>query len=360
MWKYSQPVNIEFEKNHLDILSQISNENSLVICSKRTRKNLQVNIKLKSKFYSETYSHPSIADYELILDFVSKKQVETVIAIGGGSIIDIAKVVVLALKVQVYDINILAFKQLPKRKDVVLYAFPTNHGTSSELTKWSTVWDYKRLKKFSIENTLCFPDYAIYDISLTQSLDHKNLLITSFDSLSHAFEALWSNNSSELTDLYAIKSIVTFMTNLTKIKTGLSYETRRFLVLASIYSGFAFSNTRTGISHAISYPLTLQYKIPHGIATSITLPYILEYVQPEIKSKTSQIFSALNYKSAKDFEIQLKELCTDIIPFRLSLFGVSPMNIEGIAKTTVNSNRFKNNIIEFTHKQIVKILNSSL
>ena len=209
------------------------------------------------------------------------KNIKFAIALGGGSVIDTAKFLVLGKGNFEKTVEYLEKKTNDfQSTDIDLISIPTTAGTGSELTCWATIWDEENQKKHSLIHPSLFSKVSIFDSNLTLSLPKKITVETSLDAMSHSFESIWNINSNPVSNTHARNSINLIMKNLPLLLKDLkNIKLREEIMKASMYAGLAFSNTKTAISHSISYPITLKYKIPHGIACSFTLPIILKSVQ---------------------------------------------------------------------------------
>ena len=203
------------------------------------------------------------------------------IALGGGSVIDTAKFLVLGKgnfekTIKYVEKKVTHFEPA----DINLISVPTTAGTGSELTCWATIWDEENQRKHSLIHPSLYSKISIFDSELTLSLPKKITIETSLDAMSHSFESIWNINSNPVSNIHARNSINIILKNLPLlIKDLKNIKLREEIMRASMFAGLAFSNTKTAISHSISYPITLKYKVPHGIACSFTLPIILKSVQ---------------------------------------------------------------------------------
>ena len=203
------------------------------------------------------------------------------IALGGGSVIDTAKFLVLGKgnfekTIEYVEKKVNHFEPT----DINLISVPTTAGTGSELTCWATIWDEENQRKHSLIHPSLYSKISIFDSELTLSLPKKITIETSLDAMSHSFESIWNINSNPVSNIHARNSINIILKNLPLlIKDLKNIKLREEIMRASMFAGLAFSNTKTAISHSISYPITLKYKVPHGIACSFTLPIILKSVQ---------------------------------------------------------------------------------
>lgn len=199
---------------------------------------------------------------------------DAIIALGGGSVIDSAKFLSVD---SVFENDNFKIKSQPKK----LFAFATTSGTSSELTHWATVWDNDAFVKHSLSDEILYPKEAFYDANLSLSLPRQTTIYTALDALSHSFESIWNNNADPISTHYALMAIEIILHDLVELSQNLhSLQLRSNLMLASIYAGLAFSNTQTALAHALSYPLTMRFGTPHGLACSFSLPLLLECLPP--------------------------------------------------------------------------------
>ena len=158
-----------------------------------------------------------------------------------------------------------------------IYAIPTTAGTSSELTKWATIWDNATLTKHSLSDEKLYPKAAFYDANLALSLPRETTIFTALDALSHACESIWNKNANPISTHFALNAIKIILCDLSPLSENLrSLPLRTSLMQASIYAGLAFSNTQTALAHALSYPLTMKFGTPHGLACSFSLPLLFE------------------------------------------------------------------------------------
>lgn len=208
---------------------------------------------------------------------------DAIIALGGGSVIDSAKFLSVD---SVFENDNFKIKSQPKK----LFAFATTSGTSSELTHWATVWDNDAFVKHSLSDEILYPKEAFYDANLSLSLPRQTTIYTALDALSHSFESIWNNNANPISTHYALMAIEIILRDLVELSQNLhSLQLRSNLMLASIYAGLAFSNTQTALAHALSYPLTMRFGTPHGLACSFSLPLLLECLP-----RTSEAYALLS------------------------------------------------------------------
>lgn len=208
------------------------------------------------------------------------EDVEVVVAVGGGSVIDTAKSLLVADAERSFD-NFISGLKGERPFDIVqkkeLIAVPTTAGTGSEVTPWATIWDRLNFKKYSLHLEETWPTFAVIDPLLMTTLPDQVTLHSALDALSHAFESIWNVNSNPVSDALAVDAIHDIIDHLPFLMADRSnVQLRQAISLAALKAGLAFSNTKTALAHSISYEMTLRYGLPHGVACSFPLPLVLE------------------------------------------------------------------------------------
>jgi phosphonate metabolism-associated iron-containing alcohol dehydrogenase len=207
-------------------------------------------------------------------------QTDVILALGGGSAIDTAKSFMVGTQSGKFDelIDLLSkgssFKPHATKS---LIAIPTTAGTGSEVTPWATIWDKAKGKKYSLHLPETWPEAAIIDPGLMLSLPASVTLQSGLDALSHALESIWNRNANPISDTFGVSAAKGVMNVLPSLMADQkNIQLRSDMALAALKAGMAFSNTKTALAHSISYDMTLQYGVPHGIACSFTLPMVLK------------------------------------------------------------------------------------
>ena len=213
---------------------------------------------------------------ELRIELYKKSGCETTIAIGGGRIIDMAKIVAFFAEnnLEPYD-----FIENPKKKmfkNIFLIAIPTTAGSGSQATRYAVL--YKNKQKYSIENEFLLPAVAIVDPQLTMSMSKKITAITGTDALCQAIESYWSINSNQESKAFAKASLKLIASNFEKAVSNPDTDSRLAMAKAAHLSGKAINITKTTACHSISYPLTSYFGIPHGHAAGLTLSSMFEFI----------------------------------------------------------------------------------
>jgi alcohol dehydrogenase len=208
------------------------------------------------------------------------RPVEAIVALGGGSVMDAAKVLAAAAgdfeRVRRHLETGAGGEQLGRTP---IIAVPTTAGTGSEVTSWATVWDTAAMKKYSLARDTLYPETALVDPLLTLGLPRAVTVSTGLDALSHALESIWNVNANPVSSALAEVAAREVLDALPLLADNLGSEALRTrLARASLSAGLAFSNTRTALAHALSYHLTLHHGVPHGIACSFSLPMVMRAV----------------------------------------------------------------------------------
>ncbi len=207
----------------------------------------------------------------------------TVLALGGGSTLDLAKTVRYRLADTALCARTWRHNQLPEVYERhPLWLLPTTAGTGSEVTRWATLWDTDALPaiKLSWSPLDGFAERAIVDPDLTLSCPLPQSRDCALDTLAHALESLWNKKSNPMTEALALEAARTVITQLPLLlRVQDAAAARIALARASLLAGLAMSQTQTALAHALSYDLTLHENIPHGHACAVWLPMAWELAQ---------------------------------------------------------------------------------
>jgi len=219
--------------------------------------------------------NPKVEDVGHGITIFETEQFDIVLAVGGGSSIDMAKLINF-LSGRPESFENYKFKSKTSNGSVrPLIAIPTTAGSGSEATSFAVL--YANKEKFSVDNELLLPTAAIVDPDLTMSLPKYITATTGMDALSQAIESYWSVNSNDESKRYAGEAITAIMTNLETTVNNPTESARAAMAEAAHLAGKAINITRTTAPHAISYPLTSYFGIPHGQAVGVTLSSLLVF-----------------------------------------------------------------------------------
>jgi phosphonate metabolism-associated iron-containing alcohol dehydrogenase len=225
--------------------------------------------------------NPDVAELASLYEgFWRDRDCDAVVALGGGSAIDTAKVLMVGTASGRFEdllASIATGKPFTPPRTKALVAVPTTAGTGSEVTPWATVWDRAAGKKHSLHLEETWPEAAVIDPDLMATLPASVTLQSALDALSHALESIWNVNANPISDVHAVAAAREVLATLPRLLKNLDDPALRSrMALAALRAGLAFSNTKTALAHSISYEMTLRFGLPHGIACSFTLPMVLE------------------------------------------------------------------------------------
>ncbi|AFZ70578.1 alcohol dehydrogenase, class IV [Caldisphaera lagunensis DSM 15908] len=289
------------------------------------------------KVYSEIIPEPNIDIVNKIIESMGGYVPDLIVSIGGGSVIDVSKI--LRAKILRPDINsqdISPFLSLNiENKKPLLVVIPTTSGTGSDAS-FAYVLKIKENNneiKYASGNYELVPYESILDITFLKTLPKKQLIITAIDGLANDLEGIVAINSNPLTEGLAIQSARMFFKYLPDAVMTRSDESLANLHLAATLSGIAFSNSGVGLVHAIAHPLGSLFDIPHGMAVSIIMPYVIEYNYKSdfARSKYDEIKIVLEKIDGFQERNNLKDHLIDLYnkigqPLRLRDIGIDKNN----------------------------------
>lgn len=246
--------------------------------------------KIKVTLFDETVPNPTIENIETALKLYLENECQGIIAFGGGSVMDCAKIV--GARVVKPKQTVQKMKGLLKinKKLPTLIAIPTTAGTGSETTIAAVITDENTRHKYPINDFNLIPEYAVLDESLTTGLPKGLTATTGMDALTHAVEAYIGNSTTKDTRHYSLEAIRLIIENLTKAyDDGKNERARKHLLKASYQAGLAFTRSYVGYVHAIAHSLGGKYNTPHGLANAVILPYVLSAYGKTINKKLYEI-----------------------------------------------------------------------
>jgi phosphonate metabolism-associated iron-containing alcohol dehydrogenase len=297
MWRYLNPVDVRFGSGVFDTLGQRLNGRTYCLVTYDDANGGGVFADLARRV--EAMVGPPAAlvrnigpnpDFRGLAESCrlyggATRPIEAIVALGGGSVMDAAKVLAAAdgsfARVQRHleTGHLETGKGSAELGGTPIIAIPTTSGTGSEVTSWATVWDTERMLKYSLASERLYPEAALVDPDLTLGLPRAITVSTGLDALSHALESIWNVNANPVSGALAETAARDVMDALPRLADDLGNAALRTrLSRASLFAGLAFSNTKTALAHALSYHLTLHHGVPHGVACSFSLPMVMRSV----------------------------------------------------------------------------------
>jgi len=309
-------------------------------------------------------SNPTVDDLLRNLHRIPQEAPGVIVAVGGGSSIDMAKALAALWYMKSQELSrsqvlsCIASKQyLAGETRIPICAVPTTAGTGSEVTKWATIWDTQGRAKLSVETPWLTPVRAYIVPEFTATMPPRLILATGLDALCHAVEAYWAKASSPMVRELSKAAIRLIVEYLPGVLAGDSrgYANREKMCLGSLFSGLAFSHTRTTACHSISYPLTMMYGIEHGLACALTLAGVLEINAPAIEDPDG-LYGALGVRNPGELQAWLDSVCDGIVKLRLRWFGVEERDIPALTEGSFTLGRMDNNPVALGRNEVSAIL----
>lgn len=345
-------------------------EDDLILTSDFLYNNILKQLNLKGNFIiSDKYGlgEPTDEMVKSIFAEAEKLNYRRVIAVGGGSVIDIAKLLTYKGLNKDIDLYELFTKKIPFNKDKELVIIPTTCGTGSEVTNISIVGFIEKNTKLGLAIDELYADDAVLIIELLKTLPFSVFMTSSIDALIHAIESYLAPKSNPYTELYSLKAIELILEGYLKIhKNGKEYrnDIMDTFAIASNYAGIAFGNTGVGAVHALSYPLSGKYHVSHGEANYQFLTEVLKTYYKmngigKIKELNSFIASILNVKDdANTIYLKMDEILGSFLPKKkLREYGIEHSEVNDFAVLAFETQQrlLNNNYVPFDKDIIASI-----
>ncbi len=269
------------------------------------------------------------------VDACRQSSPQVVVAIGGGSVIDVGKLVGVLAAHEGPPENYLAGERTIIHGGLPFIAVPTTSGSSSEVTSGAAVWDWEARRSINFIHTKLFPDVAIVDPDLAMTMPKELAAITGIDAFTSAFESYWSKESEPVSDALDLQVIRWFGSYLESSCNNADLDSRSWCSLAATMSGVAYSNSHPNVCHAIGSPLTLFWKVDHGQAVGVTLATMLRWTAPAIANKLSALWEALGVTDLEEATRRIVEIMKNCgLKTNLSDLGVTTDSLDTLVEHT--------------------------
>lgn len=284
---------------------------------------------------------PTIGNVETVF----KEQIEpfapqAILSIGGGSVLDAAKLFAVRLTNDEPLRNWLGI-DLIKRPGVPTILVPTTAGTGSEVTPNAIVTLPDESLKVGIVSRHLLPQIVILDAELTLGLPKPITAATGMDAFVHALESYISTKANPISDMYAMESMRLIGAHIVEAyENGRSLKAREAMMLGSMYGGLALTAAGTAAVHALAYPLGGMFNVTHGVANAMLLPHVMAFNLDAIEGRLSNVARALDLASQADADVDAARKLIDKmeewtaavdIPQDLRKFGVSEAHLDALA-----------------------------
>jgi len=297
-------------------------------------------------------NEPTITEIDqAINDLNIASNYDGIIAIGGGSTIDMAKLLAISGSIEGSVRNYIGTNLIDKL-GIPLIILPTTSGTGAEVTPNAIVKDKKKEWKKGIVSPYLIPDLVILDPELTFSVPPKITAETGIDAFTHAIECFICKKSNPMSDLFALDSMRLINKYLRRaVRNGSDKEARYYMALGSLYGGVAITNSGTGGVHALAYPLGGKYNISHGLSNSILLADIMEFNSKAVPEKFIKVADIMEIRTTnfpkekivKSVVDEIRKLVNDA-GITIEGFEVSEKDLDNLAMLAMSEQRLlKNN-----------------
>lgn len=304
--------------------------------------------------YSEISSEPTSQDLQKALDYSRSKKHDMILGIGGGSALDMAKVVA-GLRDTDIEVKSALNQSLDNKRKLFFVAVPTTAGTGSEATLNSIIIDIEDGVKKAIISSAFLPDIAVLDPALTVTLPGHLTASTGVDALCHCLESLISVNASQMSEIYSRRGIQLILENIKRAVYNPTDIAARFaLLVGSFCGGVALAMAGTTAVHALAYPLGKR-GVPHGVSNSMLLLEIMKFNAKACEQKLLSLNTGS--KTSEEFLDFLADIIKELpIPKKVKQFSITIDELDNLASEAMEQTRLlNNNPIPLTYGDVRKI-----
>ncbi|NDL66660.1 iron-containing alcohol dehydrogenase [Anaerotalea alkaliphila] len=298
--------------------------------------------------FDELPTEPTYGEVQEIVDGFKKRTFDLIIAVGGGSVMDTAKLASV-LVTEDYDIRDLLDNPAQARKSIRTLMIPTTAGTGSEATPNSIVVVPEKELKVGIVNDEMIADHVILDPLVIKNLPRKIAAATGIDALAHAIECYTSKKANPFSDTFALEALKMIFDNIEKAcDSSDDMEAKGSMLVASFYAGVAITTSGTTAVHALSYPLGGKYRIPHGVSNAMMLVPVMKFNEPVCRGLFANIYDRIHAEGGSSSEEEKSSWVIDRldaivknldIPTSLSSYGIGDKDLETLVESGMQVQR---------------------
>ncbi|MCX3309818.1 iron-containing alcohol dehydrogenase [Pantoea vagans] len=296
---------------------------------------------------------PSQHDVAAIIETLSQRQTDMVIGIGGGSVLDVAKLLSVLCIDGAPSLDALLAGEKPQRRTRSML-IPTTAGTGSEATPNAILAIPEKETKVGIISPVMLPDVVALVPELTTSMPPHIASSTGIDALCHLIECFTANVANPVSDNYALIGMKKLFANLeTTLREPENLQARLEMLWASYYGGASIAHAGTHLVHAMSYPLGGKYHLPHGVANAILLAPCMRVVRPAAVSKFAQAYDLLPDADVRLSDEEKSHALVDYftalvarlqLPASLEALGIGPDHLPYLVEAALDVQRLMKNV----------------
>ena len=322
--------------------------------------------------FNDFQSNPKIEDVKCGIGLFKSYNPDLIIAIGGGSAIDMAKMInILSVQKDSKLTDYIKNPLLIKRRGIPLVAVPTTIGTGSESTQFSVL--YVKKVKYSLSHQFMMPDYAIIDAELSFNLPEHIAAASGMDALSQAVESYWAVKSTKESKQYASEAITLALSSLKGAVLG-DKKSIEEMSKAAHLSGRAINITTTTAPHALSYPITTYFGLQHGHAVALTLGnfFIINFDVDDdnindcrgvkyLKKIMRELYNMFGVSSSLECKDKWYAIMKEIgLDSDMEKIGITTKLEMDKIVDNINLQRLKNNPVRVNKRQLYKLLSNNV
>lgn len=302
---------------------------------------------VSSAIFDAIAGEPTLQDFARAMDAAHSISAGFVIGLGGGSAMDVAKLVA-ALLDGAQDIGDVIGQNLLAGRAIPLACIPTTAGTGSEVTPIAILEDTEAQLKKGVVSDHLVPDFAYLDPGLTVTMPRAVTASTGLDALTHCIEAYANKFAHPVVDAWALEGIRLIAANIERAcADGADLAARGAMLRASHLGGMCLGPVNTAAVHALAYPLGGEFHIPHGVANSLLLPHVLRFNLPAAPARYAAVAHAMGIARTDDDEAdalagidEIDRLSAAVgIERNLSSFGIGANAIPKMAAAAITVQR---------------------
>ena len=314
---------------------------------------------LACEVFDDLTSEPSYEAAQATVDEFRSTGADFIIACGGGSVMDAAKLASV-LDTDEYGVKDLLGDPGRARKCAPLLAIPTTAGTGAECTPNAIVAVPERETKIGIVNDSMVPDYVVLDAEMIRNLPRKIAATTGVDAMAHCIECFTSKKSNPFSDTFALEGFDIIMNNIMRACDDAdALAEKNQMQIGAFYGGIAITASGTTSVHGLAYPLGGKYHMAHGVSIAMMLAPCLEFNEPACRHKFAQAWDrayhgdtvlATEEEKSRALLAWIGDIVRDLdIPTDLREFGVKPEDLDGLVEAGMQQQRLLvNNMREVT------------